>query len=268
MSLSRLILHCWPLVLLFGTAPLAHAEPLRIGAEDDWYPYTALRNGEVQGMSVDIVKEAFAATSTEIELLPYPYARCMQLTLKGELVACFNTAPNAQIALDYQLPKTALFHDDILLWARSTQATPLNALEQLAGKRVAVTIGYEYGERFDSNQKLVRVPVRQDRNGFLMLQRQRVDYVVAYRGTATHLFQQYTELAGQFSPVATVHEPQLHLSFSRHAAHATEALQRFEQGMRLIQDNGRYQQILQDWQHGSADSALPRYTAKTPVATP
>ena len=118
MTLTRLIRHGWPLALLFATAPLAHAEPLRIGAEDDWYPYTALRDGQVQGMSVDIVKAAFAATSTDIELLPYPYARCMQLALKGELVACFNTAPNAQIAVDYLLPKTALFHDDILLWAR------------------------------------------------------------------------------------------------------------------------------------------------------
>ena len=179
MPLSCLLLRCWPLLLLFANTPLAYAEPLRIGAEDDWWPYTALRDGQVQGMSVDIVKAAFAATTTEIELLPYPYARCMQLALKGELVACFNTAPNAQIAVDYLLPKTALFHDDILLWARSSQATPLNALEQLAGKRVAVTIGYEYGDRFDSNQKLVRVPVRQDRNGFLMLQRQRVDYVLA-----------------------------------------------------------------------------------------
>lgn len=267
MTLTRLIRHGWPLAVLLSSALPANAEPLRIGAEDDWYPYTALRDGQVQGMSVDIVKAAFAATSTDIELLPYPYARCMQLALKGELVACFNTAPNAQIAVDYLLPKTALFHDDILLWARSTQATPLSGLEQLAGKRVAVTIGYEYGERFDHNQQLVRVPVRQDRNGFLMLQRQRVDYMVAYRGIATHLFRQHPELADQFSPVATVHQPQLHLSFSRHAAQAADALQRFEQGMRLIQDNGRYQQILQDWQHGSADSAPPRYTAKSPVAT-
>lgn len=128
-----------------------------------------------------------------------------------------------------------------------------------------VTVGRN--THFDHNQQLVRVPVRQDRNGFLMLQRQRVDYVVAYRGIATHLFRQHPELADQFSPVATVHQPQLHLSFSRHAAQAADALQRFEQGMRLIQDNGRYQQILQDWQHGSADSAPPRYTAKSPVAT-
>ena len=83
MTLTRLIRHGWPLALLFATAPPAHAEPLRIGAEDDWYPYTALRDGQVQGMSVDIVKAAFAATSTDIELLPYPYARCMQLALKG-----------------------------------------------------------------------------------------------------------------------------------------------------------------------------------------
>ena len=72
MTLTRLIRHGWPLVALLNSALPAHAEPLRIGAEDDWYPYTALRDGQVQGMSVDIVKAAFAATSPDIELLPYP----------------------------------------------------------------------------------------------------------------------------------------------------------------------------------------------------
>ena len=268
MTLTRLALRCWTLIALLSSAIHASAEPLLIGAEDDWYPYTALRNGQVQGMSVDIVKAAFAATDTEIELRPYPYTRCMQMALKGELVACFNTAPNAQIAVDYLLPKTALFRGDILLWARNDHATKLSELRELTGKRVAVTIGYEYGEHFDHDTKLIRVPVRHDINGFLMLQRQRVDYVVAYHGTASQLFRQRPELAGQFSPVLSVSKPLLYLSFSRQAQQSADALQRFEQGMRLIQDNGRYQQILQDWQHGSADFAPSRYTGKSPVVTP
>lgn len=268
MTLTRLIRHGWPLAVLLSSALPANAEVLRIGAEDDWYPYSALRDGQVQGMSVDIVKAAFAATATDIQLLPYPYARCMQMTLKGELAACFNSAPNAAIARDYLLPTTALFSDDILLWARAAQTATVSDIAQLRGEKVAVTIGYEYGERFDQHTQAVRVAVRQDLNGFRMLQRQRVDYVVAYRGTANHLFRQYPALAGQFRPVASVHQPQLFLSFSRHGAEAQALVQRFEQGMRLIHDNGRYEQILHDWQHGSADSAPPRYTAKSPVATP
>ena len=225
------------------------AEPLLIGVEDDWFPYSAVKDGTVQGMSVDIVKAAFAATNTQIELRPYPYPRCMHMAKQGQLLACFNTAPNAQIASDYLLPKTPLFSDNILLWARAAQApvvTDVNAA--LNGKKVAVTIGYEYGARFDHNQQVQRVPVRKDLYGFLMLQKQRVDYCVAYRGTAGQLFRDHPELAGQFTAVATIDQPQLFLSFSRQNPAAPAVVERFEQGMQLIHDNGRYQQIIQQWQ--------------------
>lgn len=227
-------------------------ESLLIGAEDDWFPYCALKDGIVQGMSVDIVKAAFAATDTAVELRAYPYPRCMQMARKGELVACFNTAPDARIAADYLLPQTPLFSDDILLWARATEPTPVTDLNLLSGKKIAVTLGYEYGSRFDSNQQLVRVSVRKDLYGFLMLQRQRVDYSVAYRGTAEQLFRQHPELVGQFTPVATVHQPQLFMSFSRQNRDAPALLERFETGMQLIHGNGRYQQIIQQWQQNPA----------------
>lgn len=224
------------------------AETMLIGAEDDWFPYCALKDDTIQGMSVDIVKAAFAATNTAIELRSYPYPRCMQMARKGELLACFNTTPNARIAADYLLPKTPLFSDDILLWARATEPAPVTDLKRLNGKKVAVTIGYEYGRNFDSNQQVVRVPVRKDLYGFLMLQHQRVDYSVAFRGTAEQLFREHPELAGQFIPVATVHQAQLFLSFSRQNHHAPALLARFETGMQLIHDNGRYGQIIQQWQ--------------------
>ena len=233
-------------------ATQAQAAPLLIGAEDDWYPYTALKEGQIKGMSVDIVKAAFAATQTDIQLVAYPYARCMKMALEGSLVACFNTAPDARIASEYRLPANALFSDDILLWSTADKPAALASLDEIAGKRVAVTIGYEYGSRFDNDRRIERVSVRKDLMGFLMLERQRVDYVIAYRGTAAQLFMEHPELAGKFAAVATVHQPQLFLSFSRHNPAAAKAVQTFEQGMQIIHSNGRYQQILDQWQHNSA----------------
>lgn len=238
------------LLLLSGRAT---AEFYLIGAEDDWYPFTGLRDGRIEGLSVDIVRAAFAASQTPVELVAYPYSRCMQMTLSGKLAACFNTAPNPQIARDYLLPQHALFSDDILLWARHDRARPLQQLEQIRAQRVAVTIGYEYGSLFDGYAPLVRVPVRQDRYGFLMLQRGRVDYTVAYRGTAQQLFRDYPELAGQFTPVLTVHQPQLYLSFSRHHPQAALLRERFDLGMQRIAQNGEYRRILARWQtHATA----------------
>lgn len=223
------------------------ADMPRIGAEDDWYPYTASRDGQIVGMSVDIVRAAFATSNTPIELASYPYARCMEQARTGGLAACFNTTPDSRIAAQFLLPEEMLFSDDILLWAR-TGAAPLESLDALAGKRVAVTIGYTYGEQFDARQDIQRVPVRRDLNGLLMLQRNRVDYVVAFRGTTQALIQQNPKLANQFVALATVHQPQLYLSFSRHHPQAPALLQRFDQGMRQIKRDGTYQKIIDRWQ--------------------
>jgi polar amino acid transport system substrate-binding protein len=67
----------------------ALADVARIGAEDDWFPYTALRNGRIEGMSVDIVRAALSAGGARFELAPYPYSRCMELARNGSLAACF-----------------------------------------------------------------------------------------------------------------------------------------------------------------------------------
>ncbi len=249
------------LLLLLALSATAQAEHvLRIGAEDDWYPYTAYRDGRIQGMSVDIVEAAFAASETPVELVPYPYSRCMQMTREGSLAACFNTAPDARIDADYLIPDEPLFSDDILLWARR-DAVPLEGTPQdLAGRRVAVTIGYEYGARLDNANQVIRVPVRRDLSGFLMLQHGRVDFVAAYRGTAQALFRENPQLAGQFVALETLDSPTLYLSFSRSNPDAVALLQRFEQGMRALRQDGRYQKILDRWQHAPANCRRLDYT--------
>ncbi|MGP0172868.1 substrate-binding periplasmic protein [Pseudomonas sp. NCHU5208] len=238
--------------------PFAHtavADSLRIGAEDDWYPYTAWRNDRIEGMSADIVRAAFAATDTALELTPYPYSRCMELARNGFLVACFNTTPDTYIRDHFLLPEHMLFSDDIQLWGPAGSAL-IDDLEALKGKRVAVTIGYTYGEYFDSYPGIRRIPVRRDLNGFLMLQHRRVDYVIAFRGTTEALLREHPELAGQFVPLARVYRPELYLSFSRHHPQAPELLRRFDEGMLQIRRDGTYQRILETWQTRTGQSTV------------
>lgn len=241
------------LSLLWGGAALADLP--RIGAEDDWYPYTAWRNERIEGMSADIVRAAFAASESPVELAPYPYSRCMELTRSGSLAACFNTTPDSSIRAEFLLPQEMLFSDDILLWGRNN-ADMVDDLDAIRGKRVAVTIGYTYGEYFDSYADIRRIPVRRDINGFLMLQRDRVDYVIAFRGTTEALLRDNPELVGEFKALARVHRPRLYLSFSRHHPQAAALLQDFDTGMRQIRQDGTYQRILANWQLTDGQSPL------------
>lgn len=231
------------------------ADTPRIGAEDDWYPYTAWRNERIEGMSADIVRAAFAVSESPIELAHYPYSRCMELTRSGSLAACFNTTPDSNIRAEFLLPQEMLFSDDILLWGRNN-ADMIEDLDAIRDKRVAVTIGYTYGEYFDGYTDIRRIPVRRDLNGFLMLQRDRVDYVIAFRGTTEALLRDNPELVGEFKALARVHRPRLYLSFSRHHPQAAALLRDFDAGMRQIRQDGTYQRILSDWQLSDGQSPL------------
>ncbi|MGV8604268.1 substrate-binding periplasmic protein, partial [Pseudomonas aeruginosa] len=54
-------------------------------------------------------------------------------------------------------------------------------------------------------------------------------------------------LEGQFQQVATVHRPELYLSFSRRHQQAEHLLERFDLGMQRILASGEYQKILDGW---------------------
>ena len=241
------------LALLWVGAVLADTP--RIGAEDDWHPYTAWRNGRIEGMSADIVRAAFAASESPIELTPHPYSRCMELARSGSLAGCFNTTPDSTIRAGFLLPQEMLLSDDILLWGHP-DADAVDDLNAIRGKRVAVTIGYTYGEYFDGYADIQRIAVRRDINGFLMLQHDRVDYVIAFRGTTEALLRDNPGLAGEFKALARVHRPRLYLSFSRHHPQAAALMRDFDEGMRQIRQDGTYQRILANWQLADGQSAL------------
>ena len=206
-------------------------------------------------MAVDIVRAAFAASDTRVELATYPYSRCMHLTQNGVLAGCFNTTPTPETRRRYRLSTEPLFTDDILIWSLREQARPLSGLDDLQGKRVAVTLGYEYGPTFDGYSGLTRVAVRQDVFGFRMLERGRVDHVIAFRGTSAQLFRDQPELANLFTPVYLAHRAELHLSFSRRHPQAEPLLTRFDEGMREIRRNGRYDEIIGLWRHPASAAA-------------
>ena len=81
---------CWWTLLFVGAGVFA-GERIRIGAEDDWSPYSSVAQGRPVGFAVDLVRAAWAASGVDVELVPLPYARCMKEVDRGLLAGCFDT---------------------------------------------------------------------------------------------------------------------------------------------------------------------------------
>ena len=235
-------------ILVLATAAPVHAETITLGAEDAWYPYSGVVNGEARGSTVDLVRAAFAAVNVEVKFRPLPYARCTNEVKEGRLLGCFNTARSNIVEPHYLWHKQPMFSARILIYARSDHTRRNLGVPELEGKQVIVSHTYEYGDAFDSNQKIIRQTAPADLNGFRMLLAKRGEYVLAYEKVANLLIKDNpAEFGGKIIPVGVIDELKLYISFSKTFPKSSRYVELFDQGFAIISKNGRLREIEKQW---------------------
>jgi polar amino acid transport system substrate-binding protein len=239
-----------PALALAAGGAVAQQRVVVIGAEDDWYPYSAEVRGRPEGITVELVTAAFRAVGVEVRFESLPYVRCMAQTKAGTLLACFNTTRTALIEDDYAWPARPMFDERFLIWARIDAPAPRAGglqVRDLEGEPVAVTRGYEYGTEFDSNPRIVRVVTSHDETNFRLLLRGRATYTLAPDINARLLFKRQPDLAGKFKVVGQLSAYGLYTAFSRRHPQSADMLAAFDEGMKLIQANGVAKAIHERW---------------------
>lgn len=244
-----------PMLALPAAAGMAQTRTVVIGAEDDWYPYSAEVNGRPEGITVELVTAAFRAVGVDVRLESVPYVRCMAQTRTGSLVACFNTTRTVLIENDYAWPARPMFEERFLIWALADAPAPRASglqVRDLEGQAVAVTRGYEYGSEFDGNPRIQRVVTSHDENNFRLLLRGRATYTLAPDINARLLFKRQPDLAGKFKVVGQLSAFGIYTAFSRRHPQSAEMLAAFDEGMKIIQANGTARAIQERWRQRAA----------------
>jgi len=236
--------------LVISAAPAARAaDTVTVGAEDSWYPFSGLVKGKLQGMTVDIVREAFKTVGVQVRFEPMPYARCVALARSGVQLACFDTFRTPDTESEFLWHSPSLFRVDYLVYARAGAKRRHLGVRDLEGRRVAVTRGYEYGAEFDRNTKIQRELSSSDESNFRMLLAGRVEYTITAKIIADKLFKAHPELARKFKVVGLVSRNDVYMAFSRRHPDGPQEMARFEKGLRIIRENGRLQAIERQWLH-------------------
>lgn len=235
---------CMLAACLAFSAGWGHAETVTIGAEDDWYPYGGQVDGKPAGFGVDLARAAFKAVGIEAKFVALPYARCIEMVKRGELLACNEPARTAETEQTMLWPEQPLFIARSLIYARVPAKESGLAPEALEGKLVAVTNGYEYGSRFDTNKAIRREVVVKEASVFRMLAARRVDYALAYEKVAHWLFANNPrEFQGRFIAVGKIDEVRCYTAFSRSFPDSARYLAKFNEGFAKISKDGTYKEI-------------------------
>lgn len=223
-------------------------ETIKIGAEDDWYPYSGVVDGQARGMAEDIVSAAFSAVGVHVEFVSLPYSRCMREVLAGSLPGCFDAARNSVLEDRYLWEDKPIFIARVNIYALASSHEGGLITRNLEGKTVAVTNAYEYGDSFDRDTLVLRDVGMRDIQGFHKLAVGHVSYMVAYEQVAQYLFARYpADLRNRFRVVGETARPALYVAFSRSFPGNPGMVARFSAGLRTVINNGQYRAIEKRW---------------------
>nr|WP_315493934.1 transporter substrate-binding domain-containing protein [uncultured Rhodoferax sp.] len=245
-QVARVVLFCWAAGV--AGAGSAAAERIRIGAEDDWRPYSYVVEGKPVGFAVDLARAAWAAAGIELELVPLPYARCMKEVDNGTLAGCFDTLRDARTEARYLWHKRPLFKARIAIYGRSNapDTRPVDAAG-LLGFRIGVTNGYDYGEAFDNDARMQRDVAPSDLISLRKLVAGRVDYALVFDRVAQQIASVHPDLAKGFTQRGVLVEPLLYISFTKRMPGLEALIARFDAGLERVRQSGEYVRIEARW---------------------
>lgn len=226
----------------------AAEETYKIVAENDWYPYSALRDGKPEGMAVDLVRAAYQAAGAKVEFVSQPYARCLEEVEAGWQLGCFDTTREPATEARFRFHDVPLFSANIVIIAAADADAHDLGPRDLENQHVAVTNGYTYGEPFQSDASVDKDVVKNDLAILRVVAMKRVPYGVIYDKVMAHLLAEHGgELSGKVKIVGLLFQPDLYVSFSKKRPEATAAMRALDRGLEIIRQNGTYREIEQHW---------------------
>lgn len=239
----------WFWVLLLLCCESQSGERVRIGAEDDWRPFSYVASGRPTGFAVDVVRAAWTAAGVEVELVALPYARCMKEVDRGVLAGCFDTLRDAMLESRYRWHQQPLFRATIGIYGRTAPAQigkPLT-LDSLRGKRIGTTHGYDYGAAFDGDRSMLRDVAPSDISSLRKLVAGRVDYALVFDRVAGEIARAHPDLGKGFARQGVLAEQSLYLSFSRDFPEVERLIALFDHGLATVRSSGEYARIEARW---------------------
>ena len=237
---------CLALGLTLQTAALAE-EVLRIGAEDDWSPYSYVENGQAKGFAADIVRAAWAAAGVKVELVPLPYARCMKEVDNNVLAGCFDTLRDPRTEARYLWHKVPLFKARIAIYGTSKGLDKPVSFKDLYGARIGVTNGYDYGAAFDNDAAMQRDVAPSDIASLRKLVAGRIDSALVFDRVAESILRKNPDLAAGIRQRGVLVEPSLYISFARNVPGIEGHIAKFDAGLEKIRKSGEYARIEARW---------------------
>jgi polar amino acid transport system substrate-binding protein len=242
---------------LMSFAPVAWAQVVVVGAEDDAAPWSY---ADGTGYVNDVVRAAFESVGWTAQLRVMPYARCKAMALAGTLAACFSTSKTADLDGKLVFPRQAVFDARNLLLAKAD--SPLSGCDsrRWPGRpRIGTVRGYEYTPVVDELFNSGRAQGDEADSEVSNLRKINAGHVDAALVTLDavkriEFLAALAKVRNEFKTVCDFGSQPAYVAFSPLHPQGRSAATAFEQGVAKLQRNGTIEAMQQRWRTRLLDS--------------
>lgn len=229
-------------------------------ASGEWSPYIS-EHMPHYGIWSHIVTEAFAIQGITVEYGFFPWNRSLNYVSSGLWDGSLGWVKTPERDLFALFPTTPIANVEdmcFVFFHRTDYEFDWETVEDLSGQHIGTMLGYAQTEQLiaarDSGIPLTLDIYGEELTNLKMLLANRFNLLVCAANICTELLKE------NFTPeevaLVTYHPtpwdcPEYHLMISKKSPRAEEWIQIFEQGLQQLKDNGRYNQLLQDFQDGT-----------------
>ncbi|MDT4853939.1 ABC transporter arginine-binding protein [compost metagenome] len=235
------------LILVLGLLLGASVRAQTLIAAADVYPPFADPAHPEQGISLQIVRAAYATQGYTVEMRFVPWARAVNGVKTGE----YDILPNAwwtQERAEFLLFSEPYMKSEIKFIKRKGDPFEYHGLESLTGKTVGIVKGYGYGDEFLNSTNFARPEVTQTLQNLKKLVLGRIDLTLEDEFVARWVLKHKAPtLMPQLEFTQNgLSSQQMHVTSSLKSPRHKTIIDAFNKGLAAIKANGTYDEILRE----------------------
>lgn len=153
----------------------------------DWPPWKIVEGDRFDGIDVDILAEVGRRANVSWEYTECPWRRCLEMMKTGQVDVVTSLSKTAE-RQEYMLFLGPYYHiEKVSFYTLKGSDVQVSVYDDLYGHTIGAVKGSVYFTQFDTDSKILKEEVTQDRQHLQMLLSKRVDLVISYETIMDYL---------------------------------------------------------------------------------
>ncbi len=200
----------------------------------------------LQGYSWDIIRASFKSMDYTINLKIVPWARAVKTMEDNKVEVLFPTSRNKKRSQKYYYSREAISKSNVVIYYKAGSSFEWKGINSLNGKKIAAIRGYNYGEIWKAQTKIMKHDINKRKQALVMIEKGRVDGFVAYEISNDYYIKQ-NGLKGKFKKTPTIDFNEDFLVGMKNNPKVIKILDDFDAGKRKITVDGTLNSIRKKW---------------------